>query len=447
MQHSSLKILRAGLRNTLRLPLLFHEWQTQKKTGMDGGNSLNSVLIAPPDPRFLIHSKGDEAMITGVIEAIHAQWPYCKIAILGDLATLPESLGESGVTLEPNWSTPWSLAYLTQIISRYDGLIIVGADVMDGHYSAVTAARLWVIGDVAARLGKRSIVLGFSFNSRPSNWLKPFLSRLSPALRICSRDAVSQRRFNRFCNANRADLVADAAFLLKPRPNSAVVARIADWCREQRAQGRLICGFNIHPMLFKNASAAQIQQLVATSAAAIAQVLAKRPVSFVFISHDYRGPGIGDCEMLSRIAEKLALLSSGRVLTFQEHLHAAELKALAGLMDLVVTGRMHLSIAALGHGTPVAAITYQGKFHGLFQHFGLDEQLLISPDEIENDTAFAQWMINALDRWQPLAAQVQSRLPDVRRLAEKNLSPLTESVGGRVTRLSGPKADIHLTVD
>lgn len=427
MQNSTLKTLRANLRNALRLPLLFHEWQNQEGGVITADNGLNSVLIATPDPRFLISSKGDEAMITGVIESIRAQWPQCRVAMLGDLSKLPDSLADSGVELEPRWSTPWSLAYLRQIIARYDGLIIVGADVMDGHYSPISAARLWVIGDVAARLGKRSIVLGFSFNSKPSVWLKPFLSRLSPSLRIFSRDAVSQQRFNAFCKAGRADLVADSAFLLKPRPDSAVVEKIADWGREQRAQGRILCGFNIHPMLIKNASAAQIDQLVASSAAAISQVLAKRPVSFVFISHDYRGPGVGDCETLSVIAEKLALLGAGRILTFREHLHAAELKALAGLMDLIITGRMHLSIAALGQGTPVAAITYQGKFHGLFQHFGLDEQFLISPDEIQNDVAFAAWMMNALDQHQALADQVRSRLPQVHRLAEKNLAPLAEA--------------------
>ena len=426
MQNSSLNMLRASVRNMLRLPMLLHEWQNQPLAESSPNSVLSSVLIATPDPRFLINSKGDEAMITGVTENILAKYPDCKVSILSDLTELPVSLVNLGVTLEPRWSTPWSLTYLTQVISRYDSLVIVGADIMDGHYSPISAARLWVIGDIAARLGKRAMVLGFSFNSQPSNWLKPFIKRLSPALRIYSRDAVSQQRFNNFCNAPRADLVADSAFLLKPRPNSTVVERIDQWCRKQRSQDKIICGFNIHPMLIKNASMEQINHLVVSSAEAISQVLAKRPVSFVLISHDYRGPKVGDCEMLSSIAEKLNRLNADRILTFQEHLHAAELKALAGLMDLVITGRMHLSIAALGQGTPVAAITYQGKFHGLFQHFGLNEQLLISPDEILNDSAFADWMINALDQHQALATQVRNRLPQVRLLAEKNLAPLAE---------------------
>lgn len=424
MQNSTFDRLRKNLRNILRLPLLFLEWRMQSISKLPSNDNLSSVLIATPDPRFLVNSKGDEAMITGVTENILAQYPDCQVAILGDLTQLPESLVLLGVTLEPKWSTPWSLAYLTQVISQYDSLVIVGADIMDGHYSPISAARLWVIGDIAARLGKRAVVLGFSFNSQPSDWLKPFVKRLSPSLRIYSRDAVSQQRFNSFCNSERADLVADSAFLLKPRSTSAVVERIAKWCKTQRSQCRIICGFNIHPMLIKNATTEQIDHLVASSAKAISQVLANRPVSFVFISHDYRGPKVGDCEMLSSIAEKLTSLNSDRILTFQEHLHAAELKALAGLMDLVITGRMHLSIAALGQGTPVAAITYQGKFHGLFQHFALDEELLISPDDIQNDSTFAAWMITALDQHQPLADQVRSRLPKVHQLAEKNLSLL-----------------------
>ncbi len=396
----------------------------KQKSHQNPTNSLDSVLIATPDPRFLISSKGDEAMITGVVERILTQWPNCRITILGDLTVLPESLSELGISLEPTWANPWSLAKLRQIINGYDSLLVVGADVMDGHYSPVSAARLWVIADIAARLGKHSMILGFSFNSRPSRWLKPFLSRLSPALHICSRDAVSQQRFNAFCRSERAELVADSAFLLKPRANSSVVRYIESWCKEQREQKKLICGFNIHPMLIKNASEEQIEQLVMHSAKALMAAAAQRPVSFVFISHDYRGPGMGDCEILADIAEKLIAQGFDRLLTFTEHLHAAELKALAGLMDLVITGRMHLSIAALGQGTPVAAITYQGKFHGLFRHFGLSEQLLISPDEIQNHSIFAEWIINAIDQRQQSATQVQSRLSWVSELAQRNLAPL-----------------------
>jgi len=417
--------LKSNIRQAVRIPQLFVEWYFLKRAiHYKKVSHVKSILIATPDPNYLIGSKGDEAMIIGVVTAISDLYKNCNVGILTNLETLPKSLSTLKINIEQQWSNPWSLKALINIVLRYDGLIIVGADVMDGHYVPLSAARLWTLADVGASLGKQTAVLGFSFNQHPSLWLLPFLNKISSKLTIFARDAVSQDRFNSFSRA-QAELVADAAFLLKPNTESDVVKKIAIWCETQRSQGKIVSGFNIHPMLLKNPSSQQLAEIIDCSVKALAGAMGKRPVSFVMISHDYRGPGMGDCEILAEITNRLQSLGFENVLYFNDQLHASELKALAGIMDIVITGRMHLSIAALGQGTPVAAITYQGKFHGLFQHFGLSDKYLISPEEIKYSDVFERWIISALDSQKDLKRQVAETLPSVKKLAYKNLSPFT----------------------
>ena len=64
-----------------------------------------------------------------------------------------------------------------------------------------------------------------------------------------------------------------------------------------------------------------------------------------------------------------------RVEMLRPPLNAWELKHLAGMVDLVLTGRMHLAIAALGMGTPPLCVAYMDKFEGLFHLFNIASRL------------------------------------------------------------------------
>jgi polysaccharide pyruvyl transferase WcaK-like protein len=93
-------------------------------------------------------------------------------------------------------------------------------------------------------------------------------------------------------------------------------------------------------------------------------------------------------------------------------------------VDGVITARMHLCIAALGMGLPVAALTYQDKFQGLFHHFGLSEDWLLAPEQILAGNALEKMMLRFIDENAVLKRQVQARLPEVKRLAMLNFESL-----------------------
>lgn len=425
---SAASFSRRGLRELIRLPLLRFErkWVISNQCSKNSAQSMaDSVLLLSPDPSFLVGSKGDEAMTVGISAALFARGVK-KVGIVTNLPSLPDSLAEIRITREGPWSLPWSLARIAQILTRYSGVVVIGADVMDGHYSPLSAARLWTVADLASRMGLRACVAGFSFNEEPSLRLLPILNSLSASVKIFSRDAVSQGRFNRFVSGSlRPELVADAAFLLKPRENGAV-RNIAKWALERRAAGSMVVGFNIHPLLFKNSTADQRSGLVEVAIKSFRAVMSRRSISVVMIPHDYRGVGVGDVEILRDIYVGLNEYGE-RIMFPEQEFHASELKAIAGSMDLVITGRMHLAIASLGMGTPVAAMTYQGKFQGLFQHFGLSDEFLISPAQLAGEGALSAFVIRAIDAQQQLKAQVEHKLPEVLALAQKNVAPLVPS--------------------
>ena len=183
--------------------------------------------------------------------------------------------------------------------------MVLGADVLDGYYSATTAIRMLSLADVAARRGTAVSVLGFSFNSHPSRQLRPVFDALHPGVGIHLRDQTSMDRFAAFSAAPH-QLVADAAFMLEPQTRSPQVAAVGAWARSRRDAGDLVIGFNLHPMLLHRATEAQVQALSSTARSkALRAVQRTQAVSWLLLSHDYRGRD-GDDRCLQPVHAALA---------------------------------------------------------------------------------------------------------------------------------------------
>jgi polysaccharide pyruvyl transferase WcaK-like protein len=301
-----------------------------------------------------------------------------------------------------------------------DAVAVLGADVMDGYYNPVHTTRFLLMADLAARRGARVAILGFSFNDRPHRALRPVFDQLARSIAVNVRDALSLDRFRAF-SALPATLVADAAFLLEPDEGSERVQSVRGWVDARRAAGDRVLGFNLHPMLIRSASAAQVDALVRSAATALANVAQRCSASLLLIPHDYRGR-MGDAACLAPLHDALAPRLRERVMLLAGEHSAAELKAIAGLADGVVTGRMHLAIAALGMGRPVAALTYQDKFQGLFGHFDLPQRLLLAPRDAMQPAALEAMVLDFVAQLPALGPQVRERLDAVQRAAGLNLA-------------------------
>lgn len=382
-----------------------------------------TVLFVPCDPKNLIGSRGDEAMIGAAVAAMSASGPVRIVMITGSAhaTALAQRLGLEPL---PLWRREGFVVAAKDAIGhvRPDAVLVLGADVVDGCYSAETAMRLLIVADLAARARIPSIVLGFSFSSNAALPVRDVLDAIHPDVRLNLREEASLERFRAFTKASPR-LVADVAFLLQPAAAGASHAAAAAWVAERRAAGRRVFGFNVHPMLVKDAPPKRLAGLVSACVDAVAAAHAERHTAWLLLPHDFRGQ-LGDNVCLAPAAQQLGARLGADVMHLAGEPGAAELKAIAGLLDGVVAGRMHLAIAALGMGIPVAALTYQDKFRGLFRHFDLPEDLLVAPEEIDQGNRLRAMVGRLVDQSETLRTRIQEKLPAVISLSKRNFEGL-----------------------
>ncbi len=428
---AALRRRRRELSTGWRLCRTRRAWQRSRSAPVAAQSALpvRRLLLLPSDPNSLVGARGDEAMMESVVTALRRAAPDLTVAVAvasDRAADAAAALGHEPIRV---WHAPLPLDAQRRAVAAFapDAVVVLGADVMDGYYSVAHPTRALILADVLARAGARVSVLGYSFNARPAPAMRAVFDGLSPRVRLHVRDPLSLERFRSFCSAD-ATLVADAAFLLDADRNDPRARALADWADSRRAAGERVLAFNVHPMLVKSATDADVDRLIAAAATALQRVADERPVSWLLLPHDYRGVN-GDDRCLAPLAARLAALGP-RVRHPAEPLSAAALKAVAGACDGVVTGRMHLAIAALGQGRPVAGLTYQDKFHGLFCHFDLPTEFLMPPSLVVDAGVLTARLLAFDAQAAALQSVVRDRLPQVVALARENLRELLPEAAG-----------------
>lgn len=382
-----------------------------------------SLVIVPCDPWSVGGSRGDEAMLMAVIDQYRQRYPDIPVHIvcaddgLGYIRNLPIS------NLQPisSWNGNYPLDSICSAIvdANPTDVVVLGADCIDGHYGVSISAMLVSIYDICRHLnGVRSRLLGFSFNEHPSWLMLLALKSLGHDICLNLRDEVSLARYRKKVH-HPSRLVADAAFMLQPQSDFVLYDQVKQWTDSQRAEGQIIIGLNFHPMLRSYSGADEIKVDAILLAKNIEQILHTHTnISFVFIPHDDRSR-ITDNLMLSTMYDYLK--KETRIFYSPEVPRAPQLKALCGLLDGLISSRMHLAIAALGMNVPVMAATYQGKFEGLFHHFGLDDKYLLTPERF-----LSQEMIDTfslfVEELPVLSQQVAEKMPEVLEKSKLNLA-------------------------
>jgi len=396
--------------------LMLRNWEEASPIPPKETPACHRVLIFPSDPRAIVGSRGDDAMITAVLEAARSVSPDVEIDMFceGDGEGIATTMGFNPVAIGPDRKFPAATA---QRLSRrrYDTYVALGADIVDGRFGARIPALMLIAADLAARTGMRSTILGCSFGEQPAPELKAVFRRLAPLVHLNMRDPISLRRIEAFAPV-RPKLVADAAFALKPgRLDPAAAA----WIERQRITGRRVIGVNVHPMLVRKADAAWLDGMAVSLTQALSEVAVRRNVSWILLPHDYR-ENFGDLACLRRVNHLLQARSDVEACLLDGAHTAADLKALVGRLDGVITGRMHLAIAALGMGVPALGFTYNDKFEGLYSHFDLPQSLLLSPAIFDDPAELARRIEAFIEAIPALAGVIERRHAAVMNLARKN---------------------------
>ena len=395
--------------------ILFLEWCITRYTIKTSHSTLDDqrVLIIPSDRVNLIGAVGDDAMITAISQNIKSHSSVRKLYILTEgkrAADIAKEIGLIPIGIASGATFSRSMKKILKE-HKFRYVFALGADILDGYYDPRYVEKILITADMTAKMGASVNVIGFSFGINPNSRLRKFYRRCDRRIRFHVRDKLSFDRFRKFTSIT-PHLVADSAFLLEP---GEVDSQTTAWIEEQRLEGRTVIGFNIHPMLFKASTPQQLATLVEKCAQAIQDASEETNAAWLLLPHDYRGE-IGDGTCLKPIYEALRSDPSLHVRYFEGVHRAGTLKAVAGKLDGVVTGRMHLAIAALGMGVPTLCVTYQDKFEGLFQHFNLPEEFLLSPEIVQSEN-------------NDLSVAVRTfieRLPMLRQTVEKNREKVLE---------------------
>lgn len=359
-------------------------------------------------------SIGDQAMLDTL----------CRLFIEKGVSTsviyLPEC---QAITIRPEHKNVfmsrkrnWSLSLVTALL-RSDFFLVLGADVIDGHYSWQNSFDWIGILDRARRAGVPGGIINFSFSEEFDEGV---ISALREALDITFtvRDPFSFDRFTRH-TGQPAALTADLAFLLEPELSSPGASEAYDWLSARKEAGDVI--------LLVNLSGHTLARMTGDGVAAMGQALQRwletsTKRSILLVPHDFRSAPIGDIEPLQKLNDLLAERYRTRVRMLHPPFEAWDVKALCGRADIAISGRMHLAIACLGRGVPVVSVVYVGKFEGLMQHLGLSEEnLLLQPHEATHAERIAAALEHMTTDRVRLSHAIKARLAAVRQLSRLNV--------------------------
>lgn len=376
------------------------------------------VVIVIADAYSMIGSVGDQALVGGLTSLLKQAGIQSARVLCRPGVDMPVG-GDVAFTAMPLWGRLGQAGAVANELAKARALIVIGADVLDGFYSRFESMLRLEVAGFAARRGVPAMVCSFSFNDRPDPAMAGAFRKLPQGVTLLCRDAVSRERVAQLVG-ERVKLTADLGFLLEPSPASELERSVATWLKQDPRPGPVIA-WNLSPHSLKLLTAAQRDQAVSASAAAIARLVTERDARVVLVPHDFR-PHASDPEMLADVFSRLPAAVQPRVLLAQGPYTAADVKQCCQHFDLVLTGRMHLMIATLGRDIPVVAVEYQGKFAGALRHFGLGAESLLSPLEVCEADSLYRCVCARLDALDVTRAQIRARRPAVEQLASAALA-------------------------
>lgn len=404
-----------------RFRVLEQDWKAarakvQRRVGVPA-----NILIIPSDPELLTSSTGDQAMIGAIVAYWRQAIPHARfnVAVANDVAAAAaHAFGMTPLRLLTPAAT-FETAIEQVRACEIGTVVAMGADVLDGSYNVAFSGRQLMLLDLLARGGADSYITGFSVSQDFHPRIVRLFDALDASIRINLRDPVSFGRFQRASMA-QSNLVADVAFLLQPRV-SPLTEEITSWIADQRQSGRVVLGLNCHPLLLELEDRHDLDRFLDAFVESIADFANRRDLAFLIIDHDSRGSS-SDAICLRPVYDRLLeRIGADHILYPEERLAADEIKAVVGDLDGVVSGRMHLMIAAMGAGTPVFGIDYKDKMEGLLNHFGLPtDTLCTAADFMRDGDRSTLRLIEFVDRVDAIRTQVAEAKPVVKAAAMQN---------------------------
>lgn len=287
---------------------------------------------------------------------------------------------------------------------------VVGADIIDGGYQQRAPLMSWALATGAANAGVDARVLGFSWGENVSDSILHAARGASESgVKLYARDPDSADRLRR-AGVQAVASVVDSVFALQGSDEATPEFRKTELLKDT---GRRFALLNVSGLIAGRMN-------VVDDYVKVAEALISRGLEVVALPHvDNRG-GSDTAAIREFVAHASA---RGVSVTVVDRLLAPkQVRAMASLADIVVTGRMHLSILSLSVGTPAIVLATQGKVSGLMSRVAHPEWCIVpQPGMAANIIAQLDDAL-ALDR-----ATLNALLPDLSKTARLNFEGLNSS--------------------
>lgn len=383
------------------------------------------VAVLEPCPTSK-YSNGDEALIHGVCrflsDAGHGTVDLLTFTEVNTPA-LPYNVRHGGSLYKSDHKILRKIFryfYWPALFARYEHFYVIGADLIDGYYATSVSDQLFRLLDIAERAGTKTSLISCSFNESAPTEVVESMRRNLTRTRVHARDKYTAERLTKTLSRPIGHS-ADVAFGLLPQDTDNTAA-VKAWVAQERTVGRHVIALNINaiPVAMKDPS--RIDVYFARWATWIEQVTASG-ISIVLLAHDYRGV-YSDEMAANSVVKQVAPTHQRYCLIPSQRLNAAEIKSAVDSCDFVVTGRMHLAIAAMGAGIPVVAYAYQSKFEGILRLFGLEEYVRPIEGVFADVRQEAEFALALQTQSHLLRARCMERVESVVEMARNNVVKL-----------------------
>lgn len=308
----------------------------------------------------------------------------------------------------------WNLPSVCGAFRRSKRLIILGMDIMDGHYGLFSVLHKIFLAYVAALLGARVDIINCSFNSHPSRIVVFALRHLPTTVCIVAREPDSHTRMTKFLS-RQVTLAADVTFLYLPEIHSQnSLQQYTDWIHKEKNGGQRVIGLNIADN--RNFPTERLIDMCVRTIDRMQQA------SFLLVPHaKYDRSNLPNEELLlQKILSGVSPEAQNRCKIISLPCDLADLQYVIRHLDCALSGRMHFALGMLAMEVPVSCIEYQDKFHGLFNDYLHMPELLIDMNQVFSAGDFVQPLKMLLSHKEESSKKIAETLPMLRQLAAKN---------------------------
>jgi len=377
------------------------------------------LLIPPTEPNSL----GDEAMVAASV-AKFCELGYSRILCLNydpnhswrqRVAAITEDISY-GKLFSPN-----RLFELRNILSKCSdasGVMLIGADCMDGGYGNWHAETKLTLLRLLSKAGIPVVVAGFSFKQNATREACQLFKSLPRGCRFYVRDPYSRERFTISTGLDASPSV-DLAFGFRAVQLSNTTATLnayEDWCTKRKKQGSTIVAFCPNVLLRAYLGHPSKEEYLDHNQQILDLFLNNIPeTSLVLIAHDSRvynrDDRLSDSKFLSLLAENLTSRWGDRIFCFNLAQSAMEVDQVCQTLDFAITGRMHFAIACLRAGKPPVCVEFQDKVSGLMKELFKTSELAVQLSIFSRPNDFANNVIQLYCQREELSNAIHQQLP------------------------------------